>query len=207
MVKGATGKGKMKRTEDSRTVKRVVRSMIEARVEHKCMTTSPALNVAPATAGNIHRLGNLAQGDDFYQRSGDVVLMRDLKFKFHASVTTATNANCHRIIILSDSMANGALLTVPELLDTSSYLSMLNIVNQQRHRFKIYYDRLHSVVSTSSIQEVSVILDYKLNKSQFFNDGTANATSVGKNAIYAIVISQNTNGLYNWNSSLTYTDS
>jgi hypothetical protein len=177
--------------------KQALRQILEARFEEKQFTSATASNTALNPSGDLIYLNPIAQGDDISARNGDTIQAKHLRFQLTAFSVTGTQGNTVRLIIFSDTMASGGFLSVSEYLQNTSYMSPVSAINMQRKRFHTYYDHVDAVVATSSKQEINFVVDIPLNRKIFFNGTAATSGSVGKNSMYALVISSNAQGLYN----------
>lgn len=122
-------------------------------------------------------------------------------------MASAATSCTYRLIIFTDSMGSGTTVGVTDILQTATFSSPWNTINMQRKRFKIYYDKSHALVGATNAQEVTDIVQVRLNKTRWFNDATATATNIGRNAPYALVIASAANGVYTHQWGISYTDS
>ncbi len=185
-----------------------VKAMILARQEIKQNASGFSSGIAFTTAGVIINLDTIGQGDNINQRSGDTIKFRHLRFQISAFEPTANVSSTFRLIIFHDTMANGAAPAVTDVLDTANFNAPFNGVNRQRNRFKILHDKLHVMVGAQPNAEVTDLVDIPLKMTRYYNDATATATNIGKNALFALVISSNgTTSVYSRSFAIRYTDS
>jgi len=188
--------------------KTAVKQILQSRQELKVNSSGTTAGVAFTTAGVVTPLDTVGQGDDINQRSGDTVQLKHLRLQISAYEPTANVSSTWRLIVFSDTMANGAAPAVTDVLDSASFASPYKGINAQRRRFKILHDKLHVLVGTQPNQEVFDIVDIPLNITRYYNDTTATSTNIGKNALFALVISSNgTTSVYARNFQIRYTDS
>jgi len=188
--------------------KESVKQILQSRQELKINTSGATAGVAFTTAGVVTPLDTVGQGDNINQRSGDTIRIVHLRIQISAFEPTANVSSTWRLIVFSDSMANGAAPAVTDVLDSANFTAPYNGINLQRHRFKIYHDKSHVLVGTQPNQEVFDIVDIPLKLTRYFNDTTATSTNIGKNALFALVISSNgTTSVYTRNFQIRYTDS
>jgi hypothetical protein len=176
--------------------------------EIKYFTPAAVVTQTTATGGTLFRLTDIAQGDDIGNRSGDMISMKELRMKLNTFDTNATvRSTTVRLIIFSDSMGSGSAVGITELLNTAANYSQYTGINRQRHRFKIFYDDYFSVIAATNYQERPHNIHFLVNQKRYFNDSSATAANIGKNALYLLVLGSTTNVTFDFAYQLTYTDS
>lgn len=190
-----------------RAVAQQVKSILLARQEIKQFSSGLVSAVAFSTGGLVLQLAQILQGSAVSQRSGDQIYLKEIRFQLTAFMAAAATSCTFRVIIFTDSMSNGAVPSVTDVLEFATHSSPYNDINRQRGRFKFYSDRTFTLVGATDKQECSDIVTVRPNKRVFMNDGTAGATSVGKNSPYALIIASANNGVYSREWALRYTDS
>lgn len=191
-------------------LRRIVRDIVDSRVEHKRLASTVA-STDILTAGVIIPIsGNVFQGDDIGQRSGDVITPKMLTFRLLAQASTATFTSFSvRCIIFQDTINNGALPAVTDVLNTASPTSVYNSVNAQQNRFKICYDKVFAVVGQTSATRVNIVKFIPMKGKIHYIATTGNTAGSGKNALFALFITENSQAgitIYNWAWSLEYLD-
>jgi hypothetical protein len=185
-----------------------VKQILQSRQEVKVNSSGITGGIAFTLAGTIIPLDTIGQGDNINQRSGDTVRINHLRVQTTAFEPTVNTSSTWRIIIFSDTMANGAPPAVTDVLDSASFTAPYNGVNFQRRRFKIYHDRTYVLVGGNPNQEVTDIFDSPMKVTRYYNDATATNSNIGKNALFALIISSNAvTSVYARNFQIRYTDS
>jgi hypothetical protein len=187
--------------------KKQVKDMIKSVQEVKQLTTAISSGNAIAIGGGISNLSLVAQGDDVNNRSGDIITMKDLHLNLAFFQATAANSVSIRLIVFSDSMGSGGTVGITEVLFSANFTSPYLASNVQRNRFKIFHDEMFTMVGATDTQEVTRYLKIPINQKRYFNDATANATSVGKNTLYMLILGSTTVPVFAAQHALRFTDS
>lgn len=195
----------------ARSVRKVVQSVLDSRIEHKRITAVgvPA-NLATAGVVNTISMG-IAQGDDIGNRAGDLIRPKKLKIRadFSANGAAAGLAFVGRIIVFQDLLCNGAVPAVTDILNSASHMSGWNPVTRQERRFKVLYDRDVTPSSQSAKQIVYLSVDLDMKGTIHYITNGSNAAAMGKNHIFALFISSAAsagNIVYEWSYDFEYTD-
>nr|WRQ64675.1 structural protein [Riboviria sp.] len=134
--------------------------------------------------------------------------MKELRMRLNAFDTNSTpRSTTVRVIIFSDSMGSGSAVGITELLSTAANYSQYSGINRQRHRFKVFYDDYFSVIAATNYQERPHNIHFSIDQKRYFNDASATASNIGKNAMYLLVLGSTTNVTFDFSYQLTYTDS
>jgi hypothetical protein len=121
-----------------RRVHRVVKDMIESRIELKSVAASTGAS-ATTQAGTVLYFTPILQDDTTNGRTGDQIMPHDITLKC-TSICSATEAS--RFILFQDKFANGTAPAVTDVLSSGSYNATYNHINVVLNkRFKILYDR------------------------------------------------------------------
>ncbi len=188
--------------------KQAVKQILSSRQELKVNSSALTTGVTFSLTGTILPLDTIGQGDDINQRSGDTVLLKYLRFQITGFEPTVNRSSTWRVLLFSDSMANGAAPSVTDVLDSAVFAAPYNGVNEQRKRFKFLFDRTLTMVGGNANQEATAIATVPLNIKRFYNNSSATSTNIGKGALFALIISSNvTTSLYSWCHQIRYTDS
>ncbi len=195
---------------DVRTLDTRVRQILDSRLEHKRVT---ALGSAAdlATAGVINSISsNLAQGDDINGRTGDVVRVHKLRVKY-TFINSDSLASFYtgRIIIFQDTLANGALANVTDVLDSANPMSGYKPVYAQSRRFKILLDRTVNVIGATNRSRVTETVDLRVPGTIHYIGSAAANASLGKNTLNALFISDLASAgkfQYVWSYDYDFTD-
>jgi hypothetical protein len=128
--------------------------------------------------------------------------------EWHMASTGAGNSTAARIIILSDSMANGTTPSILDVLDSADFRSHYNLVNEQHKRFKILHDSNYVLVTGTHHEQRTPVMDFKFKGHKcFFNDNTATPANLSRGSLHMLVISNSTgNGGFSTNYAINYLD-
>jgi hypothetical protein len=187
--------------------KQQVKDLIKSVQEVKQLSTAISAGNAITTGGGISNLSLVAQGDDINNRSGDIITMKELDLYLAFFQATAANSVTIRLIVFSDSMGSGGTVGITEFLFSANFTSPYLAFNRQRNRFKVFHDEMFTMVGATQTQEVDRHLKIPINQKRYFNDATANATSVGKNTLYLLILGSTTVPVFAVQHSLRFTDS
>jgi len=169
-----------------------------------------------ASTWEFYLLNGIAQGDDYFERQGDVVTNLIVRLRYGISLNPEDqNAHFARVVILHDAQANGAAPTGATVFSSDSWNKFAN--HGFRQRFTVLYDKTHSfgwIYQTSvagagnqqTFGKVSVKIPKKLQKTRY--SGTGNTiTSIASGSIYlAYVCSHNEMTSIFYDTRLVYTD-
>lgn len=201
----------MQRGQASNTnnIKKMVKDIVESRLEHKRATITTALT-AVATAGAVVPMTQkITQGSDLSNRDGDMILINELWMIFQARNADNTFLGCSiRSIVFADNMNNGTAVAVTDVLQTAGTTSWYNLINQQKNRFKIYYDHTFDCTGQTSNSHQTVHLKFNINRKCFYSADGDIAGANGKGALFLLVISDNADAdfLYKFTWGMKYTD-
>jgi len=209
MAKRGFRVGRVKLAPAGRPVtKSAVKQILQSRQELKVNSSGITAGIAFTVAGVVTPLDTVGQGDNLNQRNGDTIRFQHLRLQITSFEPTANASSTWRLIVFHDTMANGASPAVTDVLDSANFNAPFNGINLQRRRFKVLHDRTHVMVGTQPNQEVNDIVDIPLKMTRYYNDATATSTNIGKNALFALIISSNaTTSVYARNFQIRYTDS
>lgn len=130
-------------------------------VEYKVFDTPFSFPV-PST-GTVICLTSVIEGSDYDQRNGRSILAKSIYGRMNTTINTSATASTLRIITFIDTMNQGAIPAVTELLATASYLAPLQLANESGTRFKVLRDKTHTV-SNQGTQTVSKTIYHKLHQ-------------------------------------------
>lgn len=212
MVTRRTGTDSRMSTKASKTVVRqMVKSIVDARSEHKIGTVALAA-AAVTTAGTVDKITqDISQGSNINNRDGDTIRIEDLTLCYNVrdSNLTIGNVNNVRVIVFADTMNTGLIPSVTDVLNTAAFTSGYNTVNRQKGRFKIYHDQIISYVSGTSSANQTIERKFKVNRNCFYSNNANNSTDNGKGALFVLHVAANVGGgfaVYQWAWELKYTD-
>ncbi len=161
--------------------------------------------VTITTAGTVINLSNnVAQGDEFFNRSGDkiTVLKQLLKFRFVA----ITNSQTCRVILIKDNFNQGNTPVIGEILAGNFLSSYQQLTVMQQRRFSILQDfSLDCNLNGETVKSkwCSVNKPHQV----WFNGSTSVSASNGRGALFLVVIGSNSTGTYDFSWESTYNDS
>lgn len=179
----------------TKSVHKQVLAIINANRERKVFTADLATNAALVTTGTGYRVsGGIVDGVTSQERDGSQISLDSIEVFFRVTAaTTSTNA---RLIIVQDTQANAADMSLQVLLNSAAYYSQYHpVIQEQQKRFKILLDkRFDPSVTGDQIKSLSVIL--KPARIVTYNDSTDVSTACGKNFVWAWVIGDQTTSTY-----------
>ena len=169
-------------------VSRAVKDVLSSRAEHKQITAVNAY-ADLATAGAVSSLLQaIGQGDDINARSGDQILVEKMKLRIVFKNTAgAGSGNTARVLLVSDTLNQGSVPAVTDILASADVLSGFTQTAAQQHRYKVLLDHRVATVSNTNAQVVCVDRELRLNRKVFYT-AASGATSHGRNAIFILFI-------------------
>lgn len=143
--------------------------------------------------GAINNITDISQGDTTTTRNGNSILAKGLMVRYwckpDVASPSATSQALLRVLIVQDTMNLGTTPTVSDVLEytgsINGVLSPYKYVNANQYRFKVLYDKTHSLNggSANHNNDVKIVVNDHIKYT-----GTA-GTDEGRNQIYAIQIS------------------
>lgn len=190
-------------------LKRMVKDIVDSRIEHKIGTVSVAETVV-TTAGSVKLITqNLTQGDDINNRTGDLIIIDDLKLVINVrnTDTAATNIFSTRFILVADTLNTGSAPAVTDILNTNSITSGYNLVNRQKNRFRVYADFIIDSVSNTHTATVSKLMSFKINRKCFFS-AASGGSSNGKGGLFLLEVCNfaSANNVFSYGWELKWSD-
>lgn len=195
----------------SKGVKRYVKGCMNRLLEIKTYNQAPSGNITPGTGGTMTGglCNAITQGDGDNQREGNVIHIKKLSFLFTAFDTVPSLV---RVIVFIDRQSNGSTPTVTDVLDSASYLSQfseLTVVGHGGTRFSILMDKTWTInpqITATAGYGAHITKTFKLKMPVTYIANAGTAGDVSKNNIWLLSISSTTTGVYQYSSSLVYTD-
>lgn len=122
----------------TKTIRKLLKEHDLATREIKKFTDTFTLTAV--STGSITQLtGNIAQGNNINNRSGDQIKLH--KFEFSQTLTSGlASAEYIRVIFFMDHWNDGTTPVVADVLNASTVTSFQNFANEQSKRFKILSD-------------------------------------------------------------------
>jgi hypothetical protein len=190
-------------------LRRMVKDIVEARMEHKVGALAVAETVV-TTAGTVNVITQqITQGDDINNRTGDMIAIDDLKLVINVRNTTAGFGNfAVRFILFADTLNTGTIPTVGEVLNSAAITSGYLPINRQKNRFKVYMDTIVDSVGQTNSMSVSKDLTFKINRKCFYSGAASVAASNGKGALFLLEIANAAAAthLFSWGWELKFMD-
>jgi hypothetical protein len=172
------------RVGQNRGIKTMVRQMIDAKKEHKLYAAATAYT--NTEAGVITEMTRgIVLGDGLNSRDGDVIAPKKIVLNYTLR-GQADSTSTHRIVIVQDVMNRGAVPSTTDILTSASVVSAFNIVNEQQGRFKVLYDRIHSVVLAGNSANTHVQRTIPLKGLIHYQATAGDATDNGKNSVFML---------------------
>lgn len=215
-MKGRRNRKRSRRHSGSKTyglaksaAKSVLGKYIRNQIEHKYLATNA--NYAPTYNGTLANLSAITQGDTDSNRDGDAAYLTSISYRYGVRVNTTATYNTCRIILFRWNISTDlAAPTIAQILDNPGYSNtpQSNYVEdtQRQKRFKILYDKTHTV-ATAGPYLISKKVHIKLrSKLSFVAGGTD-----GRGHIYMLVLSGDSGAAnppqFEYGSKLNFTDS
>ena len=152
--------------------------------EKKDITFALATLVAPLTASFTQPtlINGVATGTDGTTRIGRKILMKSLQIRYICG--SGYPQSQHRVLIVYDKQANGALPTASTVLDTNSFMSPMNLSNSDR--FVVLVDDI-SDSTQSSVLNIAGKRYVKCNLEAVFSGVTSGIASIASGSIFIMV--------------------
>jgi hypothetical protein len=204
-VRGVNG-ARNKNVSSSGNVRQVVKSILNARVEHKRAAVIFSVNSAAAGAITPITQG-FVQGDDLGQRTGNVSILERIDY-----VITSINILAPsrlRVILFVDHLNNGSIPAITDVLTAATPNDAFNPLTVQSNRFKILQDYYLLTVgppTTSSKHVNAKHYHLRPNQKVHYNAATNVAGANGKGAVFMIFLDTGANCTYSVGMNLTFSD-
>ena len=168
---------------------KVANAVILNRAEHKIFTFNQAFTTW-GTAGTVIPITQgLTQGDNIDNRSGDKITLTSCSISLTAAVNALSVSSTVRLIYFLDTMANGSVPTVADVLQSVSTVGRYQSINLLKHRFKILWDITIPLVATASNHVVHKERMFRIKSPVYFQDGANIAGANSKNGMFCIALS------------------
>jgi len=182
-----------------RTVQNYVKQKVASMVETKAFPSAQAFSDLEAASQIIVNLTGIAQGDQYNQRTGEVIMPSSIRGRiaFRSTATVMGAGAQVRVMIVKAKQCDGTLPTLADILPTASGTLDLLCVDSPftdaglvtaKRKFSVIYDRwltcpYDTTVSLNNIKMLKVNL--KLSGKTFFSAN--NATDEGNNQYILMV--------------------
>lgn len=157
------------------------------------------------SSGATTSLSSIAQGDDVNTRDGNQITGKRLIFRGLLTINASANYSSLRLIIAADRECTGSNPAVSDVLATAEITGMYER-KDNKSRFNILYDEVHTVNSTGSGQKfIKKLIPLKNMKIDY--SGTSAADRRKNNLILLGISNEDTNypQLF-WNTRFEFTD-
>lgn len=211
---------KMVSKRSNPNVRKVVKSILDSRVEHKqAVFDFTASTLSAGVVTNISEA--IVQGDGVDQRSGNQIIVESIDYHM-TSIAVAEATSTLRVILFIDRINIGSRPVVTDVLSVANPSSSYQVQGRVQNRYKILSDfflltsKATGSFSTgtgngvrSGLPEVATAYHkLRLKDKVFYNAATAVATANGKGAIHMLFIdTANTQANYRVGMNLAFTDS
>lgn len=188
----------------TRSVAATVERALQRRAEKKIGLVG-AIAAAPTTTGVVLTITtNIAQGDNFDNRTGDKITIQGLHVKTRATALLASQSM--RFILFVDRFNQGTLPGVTEVLQNNVFFAGYNqLTVWQQRRFLILKDWMFDCnIAGEAIK--SLTFDHGGTGDVYYNGTTAVAASNGKGSIFLLIIGSAATGTYDYTVTTRYTD-
>jgi hypothetical protein len=180
-------------------------------VEDKKFDVDGSAGTAIGTTATVVNLSNIAQGNDYMNRSGDSILVQGMEFRaFAISAAAQLNGSGLRVMIVADRENHGADIVIGDVLQGGTSPLIQPMLATAGSRFDVLYDELiemnppsvNTAATTVLLQRnVLPVLIRKWNKHIRYTSTAGADASNWENALFLLAISdENAN-----KSSLYYT--
>lgn len=185
-----------RRPAAGRSVETTVQKVLDKRAEKKVSVTglTPVTIAATGLMNNIS--ANVAQGDNFDQRTGDKITYVSHRIMMRFTALVASQSA--RFILFSDRFNQGTLPAITDVLQTNTYTAAYNqLLVMQQKRFLIHKDvTIDCSITGESIKTVWVNLGRT--GDVFYNGTTAVSASNGKHSLFVLIIGSASTGTYDF---------
>jgi len=168
---------------------KVANAVILNRAEHKIFTFNQAFTTWGAAGTVIPITQGLTQGDNIDNRSGDKITLTHCSISLIAAVNPLAVSSTVRLLYFLDTMANGSVPTVADVLQSVSTVGRYQSINLLKHRFRMLWDVTIPLVATASNHVVHKERDFRIKSPVYYQDGANIAGANSKNGMFCIALS------------------
>lgn len=135
-------------------------------------------------SGTVQHLSNMAQDDTSSGRDGETVQTKSIFFRY--SVVGADSTNLMRVIVFADRDSSGTAPTVLNVL-SNGFDPRSALVNTNKLRFKVLYDRLHALEAPGTGNGIQVVKKFiQYNRKMTFSTTSGSPRA---NALFVLLLS------------------
>jgi hypothetical protein len=196
-----------KKSTSSALTRQAFMSMLNARREKKY--NDNAYSGTLTTSGSVSFwTENIAQGDSSSTRDGAQIELIMLKLYYSFTLATTLTATA-RIIVFIDTMNEGTVPVVTDILTSASVSSNYTRDVEIVKRYHILYDQSHSLTLGATTSTIIKYQKIRCRRILSYNGTTVAAGSNGKNAVFTLrITNESSNNLaYNISQGTLYYDS
>lgn len=166
-----------------KTIKGVIKTTINPEVKMATSTVSTTIT----EAGAVGSIVDIAEGDDYNQRTGRQILMKSLEFRNIIYCNALGVRQSVRFMLIADKGYTGIAPVIADVLESAPYVYSLRASSPQNlNRFTVLFDKLVDVdITADQIQHYRKLK--RFNRKMVF-DGTL-STSPNSGAIFALYVS------------------
>jgi len=166
-------------------------------------------NFAMNQTGALYLLNGIARGDDINERTGRQVILKSVELKCDNYITATTGVRqTQRVLVVYDSQTNATALTILQVLNAVTVISMKNLEN--RKRFQILLDKTLDLMPSGDERQHWKWYKKLNHQVQFNNGDAATVADIVTGSLYFITIGSNVAGVNAGTSDITvrvrYTD-
>jgi hypothetical protein len=129
-------------------------------VEEKTWDVDGSAGTTVTSTATVVNLSNIAQGDDYGNRTGDSILCQSIEFRATVSGNTATPRNKIRVLIVRDKANRGVDPVIGDVLQGGTSPSVQPYLEPQSGRFDVLYDQLVFLNNTTGLAASGTSTDY-----------------------------------------------
>lgn len=111
-------------------------------VEEKVFDVDGSAALEMTTTPTVVNLTNIAQGNDYFNRSGDSILGQSIEFRARVIGNAASVGDCCRILIVRDKLQRGVDPTLGDVLQGGTSPIPQPYLEPQDQRFDVLYDHV-----------------------------------------------------------------
>lgn len=125
---------------------RYIKSLINVEKKFFDVTGTTTIDGTSSTSGSIISLSNIAQGDDYNNRSGNSILLQSLLFRGKATIASTFKPTTIRVMLLIDNDQRGTDPTFTDIFETGVGTNITRPLNHNvGKRFNVLWDRVTSM--------------------------------------------------------------
>jgi hypothetical protein len=177
-------------------------------VEDKKFDVDGSTATVISSTASVYNLSNIAQGNDYNNRSGDSILAQGMELRIAVGGSSVNNGSYLRVLLVADRENHGADIAIGDVLQGGAVPFLQPINATSGNRFEVLYDEVvfmsalspalaSSGTSTAYIPDrlLLPVLNRKWNKHIKYTSSAGADASNWENALFLVAISSDaTNG-------------